>query len=182
MASRVRIAGVIIAVLLGLSCSRVGLASSRPSPTPSISTSPSAATPSGPLLVGLWKGYVPSLKRSVFIAWVTPKSSSSDDFAASIGDVSHLIIPKLRGTAFSIFIVNVIIEESNGLLNVERQSGTIFLRDSRGRWSSLDGSGMSKEEKAAFVDRVLQAGLPQTPDVPGGQRVSAPLSAPKARP
>lgn len=168
----------IVMALLTLSCAATSHGSVTPSPAPSAKPASPPTAPVGPLLVGLWKGYVSSLNKSVFIVWVRPKSSSSDDVSAAIDDTYALIIPKLRATAFSIFIVNTYEESHSGLLNANAERGFIFLRDSNGHWDSLTGSHMSHKDKGAFVDRLLQAGLPHSPDAPGAWRVSSPLGGP----
>src|SRR5579859_106071 len=124
-----------LVVILG--AARMGDASPNPTPAPSANV---AATPrsGSPLLVGLWKGYVPSLSKSDFIAWVQPASASSHDVVASIDDVFALIIPKLKGTPYSIFIVNVeIVDASGGNRSSER--GFIFVLDHDGRWQTVSG-------------------------------------------
>jgi len=168
--SRCGAAGIVVGVFLTLSCSKEGLAASGPTPSNGASP-PAAAAPSGPLLVGLWKGYVPSLERSVFIAWVKPKSTSKDDVRAAVNDAYTLITPKLQPTPYQMFIVNVYVQAvSAGNLTTEVQ-GFIFVRDQHDHWTETAGAGLT--------DEVIHAGLPGWPGSDGAVRVSVPLGSPE---
>jgi hypothetical protein len=146
-------------------------ASPTPAPSPTVASTPG---PASPMLVGLWKGYAPSLGRSVFISWVRPASTSSKDLLAAIDDAFEMITPKLKGTPYSIFIINVeLTDESDGDGTGER--GFIFVRQQDGRWESLSRSNVA--DKGAFVNQVLSAGLPQVPGIDGGVTLAAPLRA-----
>jgi hypothetical protein len=164
----------IVAILASTFCA----IAADPSPAP---TSMAA----GPLLVGMWKGFVPSLQTSVFISWVQPKSASSEDVGAALNAATALTIPRLPAD-YAIYIVNMIMvsatNSSTGANTSER--GFIFVREHDGHWSSLDDSKMyaSKAEKGDFVDKVLAAGLPRSPGVDGGVRVMTPLATPTPKP
>ncbi len=119
--------------------------------------------------MGLWKGYVPSLHDSVFIAWVEPKSSTSDDVHAAVDDAYALVVPRLSSTPYNIFIVNVLVLGSKeGVLNETVTTGFIFVRGQEGQWAH--------NTDAAFVDKVLQAGLPQWSG--GNSQPLAPIGTP----
>ena len=106
-----------------------------------------------------------------------PISQSNHDVSTAVNEAYDLVTPRLRGTAFPIFIVRVLIDASPGFISVEKQRGFIFARDAHNRWGSLDDTTMSDKDKAAFFDRVIRAGLPSTPNAPGGSGVmSSPLS------
>jgi hypothetical protein len=151
---RVRVAATILIIFLTLACSEQCLAHLGASPTPSASPSSAPAISSPPLLVGLWKGFVPSLNKGVFIAWVKPKSSSSDDVQTAIDDAYTLIAPKLHATPYEIFIINVMLRDSSSSPVITTR-GFIFVRDQDGRFThTVD---------AAFIDKVIKAGLPTSP-------------------
>ena len=167
-AKRVRTTITVLTVLLIVSSGRECFAYSGASPSPSASGSASSTIPNGPILTGLWKGFAPSLQESVFIAWVKPASSSSNDVLAAIDDTFALVAPKLDVKLYQVLIINVEVEASDSGSTGSTIRGFIFVRDKKDRWTHATD--------AAIVDKVLQAGLPTSPDADGGVRLSTPLS------
>lgn len=167
-----------IAGLASIAAIALGAAAiAAPSPT-LVPTAAATATPDSesPMLVGLWKGYVSSMSRSVFKAWVRPVSSSSSDVLAAIDDALALLIPRLSGTPYDVLLIDVELRNSVGTATETQDRGFIFIRSASGRWQTLEDSAIS--DKGAFVNAVITAGIPTLPGTAGGESMSAPLSAP----